>query len=80
MEDETKTGAAVSDRPDQAAPPEPPKQLKIVQAERISTGMIVRVCFSPDKNELAILPTIFEIKDIHRNGRVVLKPVRRKNA
>jgi hypothetical protein len=83
MEDETKAGAAVTQRPEQAAPASPPalsQELKIVQAERISTGMIVRVCFNLAKNEFAILPTLFKIKDIHRNGRVVLKPVRRKNA
>ena len=80
---ETENGAVVSIGPEQPAPaatPAPAQELKIVQAERISAGMIVRVCFSPAKNEFAILPTLFRIKDIHKNGRVVLKPVRRKNA
>lgn len=78
---ETETGAAVSTRPEQAAPassPAPAQEIKIVQAERVSIGMIVRVCFSQAKNEFAILPTLFKIKDIHKNGRVVLKPVRRR--
>jgi hypothetical protein len=81
MDDETKArAAAVSDRPEPAAPPEAPKLIKIVKAERISIGMRVSIVLRGDKNELPILPTIFEIKDIHKNGRVVLKPVRRKSA
>ena len=78
---ETETGAAVSTRPEQAAPassPAPSREIKIVQAERISAGMIVRVCFTTSKNEFAILPTLFKIKDIKKNGRVTLKPKRRR--